>query len=827
MPLRTEIALLLIEDNPGDARLLREMLDRSRFDLATRPTLGGGLDFLEANPVDLVLLDLSLPDSHGLDTLHTLRERVPHHPVVVLTGNDDDEIALGALHAGAQDYLVKGHFDEKLLTRSIRYALERHKIEAELIRTRQEWQDTLESLDDMITVHDTEFNVLLSNRAARAHLKIAPEVCRSGQKCHQYLHGLDSPHPGCVIARMLADGQPVSAELFEPHLQKYIETRAIPRVDARGRVIGAIHIVRDISERKRAEENERRNHQLSSAMTEAILSYLEGGNIRQMAKVMVSRCVEITGAGAGFLYELDSRGDARILALHEGAPASEKRLFQQIGKAADREHVYAIPRSHSLVFAPVERKQTILTNSPDGAKCAGGPYPPNHLPISSFLATPLFIGEEIVGVLGLANRPNGFGEREQLEIEAFAQTASLAVQTTRTEMARRTAIDHLRQSQKMEAVGQLAGGIAHDFNNLLTVIQGYSTLLIRALTQDEARQNDARTILKASERAAELVRSLLAFSRRQVFEPQVLDLNHLIRGTEKMLRRVIREDIEIELTLADKIPRVWADPVQIEQILMNLVVNARDAITDSGRILIETGTSVLNQAFVDLHPGAVLGTYATLSVKDTGCGMSEEIRLKVFEPFFTTKERGKGTGLGLSTVYGIVKQSGGYIEVHSKPEEGATFLIHLPCTERRVEKPAAPAAQALPALAKGVLVVEDEQGVLDLTARLLRSCGYQVVEADSPERALKIMENSAPGIDLLLTDVVMPGSNGFQLAERLRQIHPELKVLFMSGYAETAVSAPSEVTDGRNFIQKPFNLETLTHKIQAIFSPRDSAGPPQ
>jgi PAS domain S-box-containing protein len=816
----TTLQLVLIEDNPGDVRLLREMLDRRRFALESRPSLQAGLQLLEQTEADLVLLDLTLPDSQGLDTLLALRRRLPEAAVVVLTGNSDEQLALEALQAGAQDYLVKGAFDDALLQRTLRYALERHKIESDLVRAKQEWQDTFESLNDLVSVHDTEFNILRCNKEARTFLgkPLADETWP--HKCHAYYHGTATPPEHCVLQHMLQTGEEATAEFFEPHLGTYVETRAIPRRNRQGQLIGAIHIVRDISQRKRSEEAERRSHKLSRAMAEATLVFLREGSLSRMARILATRCAEISGADQGFLYDLDPHGQARLLAICESSQPECQNLFQQIGQSLEREESFLLPASHSLMFAPVARRQTILINNLEKHACGEGQFPVQHPTIRSLLATPLFIGDEIVGVLSLTNKPGGFTPLDRVELEAFAQTAALAIQTARTELARQTAIEHLRQAQKMEAVGQLAGGIAHDFNNILTVIQGYSALLMRALQNQPTPLQDARTILKASERAADLVRGLLAFSRRQVIEPRRLDLNSLIAGTEKLLRRLIREDIRIELCPSDGLPPVWADPVQIEQILMNLVVNARDAIVGSGTIRIETAAARLDQDFLRHHAGAVAGTYARLTVQDDGCGMAEEVRQKVFEPFFTTKEPGKGTGLGLATVYGIVKQSGGYIEVQSSPGVGTTFQVYLPETDRQSPRKAArPATDQRPTGPKCILVVEDELPVLKLTTQLLTSCGYQVLAAGSPEQALVLWEQAPAAIDLLLSDVVMPGMSGLELAERLRRSAAGLKILFMTGYAEPMIEAPQQRLSDVHFIQKPFSVESLQAKIQGLFVP--------
>jgi PAS domain S-box-containing protein len=375
----------------------------------------------------------------------------------------------------------------------------------------------------------------------------------------------------------------------------------------------------------------------------------------------------------------------------------------------------------------------------------------------------------------------------------------------------------LQQARRMEAVGRLAGGIAHDFNNLLTVIKGYTELaLTRARLQSELR-TDIERIEDASERAAGLVRQLLAFSRRQVLQPKVLDLNSIVVGLDKLLRRLMDEDIEMQTLVGKGVGTIKADPGQIEQVIMNLVVNARDAMPDGGRLTIETANVDLDASYAKDHATVRPGSYVVLVVTDTGIGMSADTVAHIFEPFYTTKESGRGTGLGLSTVYGIVKQSGGYVWVYSEPGKGSAFKVYLP----RVDEPAdALAAGKVPATGRRgtetVLLVEDDPQVRELTRTVLVAQGYFIIEAASPEDAERIVENDRAEIHLLLTDVIMPGISGHELAKRLTARLPRLRVLYMSGYTYNIIAHGGTLEAGVAFLQKPFTPSTLLEKVREV-----------
>jgi len=377
--------------------------------------------------------------------------------------------------------------------------------------------------------------------------------------------------------------------------------------------------------------------------------------------------------------------------------------------------------------------------------------------------------------------------------------------------------EQYRQAQKMEAVGRLAGGVAHDFNNLLTIIMGYSEICLAQLRPEDPLRAPMTQIRKAGERAAGLTRQLLAFSRKQVLMPVVLDLNAIIAEMEKMLRRLIGEDVILTVHAGADLWKVKADPGQMEQVVMNIVVNARDAMPRGGKVLLETSNIELDHGYVQTHPEAKPGDYVLLAISDSGCGIDASVKARIFEPFFTTKDPTKGTGLGLSTVFGIVNQSGGHIEVYSEVGQGTTFKIYLPRDQSG--GPVASLSRIVEPVRGGtesILLVEDEEGVRTLARTVLQQHGYAVLDAMNGGYALVICETRSQPIDLMITDVVMPHFSGRQLAERLATRQPAMKVLFMSGYTDDAIVHHGVLESGMPFLQKPFAPEALARKVRDV-----------
>jgi PAS domain S-box-containing protein len=422
----------------------------------------------------------------------------------------------------------------------------------------------------------------------------------------------------------------------------------------------------------------------------------------------------------------------------------------------------------------------------------------------------LGISEDITDRKGMADELRRY--HDELERRVEERTREL-----------RDANEQLRQSQKMEAVGRLAGGIAHDFNNLLSVILGYSTLLGQNFAEDDPSRADLEEIQRAGERAGDLTRQLLAFSRQQVLDPKIVNLNEVILGMDRLLRRLIGEHIELRTLPGARLGKVLVDPSQMEQVIMNLVVNARDAMPAGGTLTIETANVALDEAYAAEHAGVTPGRHVMLAVTDTGEGIDRATQERIFEPFFTTKEHGKGSGLGLSTVFGIVKQSGGHIWVYSEPGKGTAFKIYLPRTEDSVPERTRPNPSTQPPLrgSETILLVEDEDQVRALARNILRRSGYQVIDARNADEALLLCERFSGHIHLLATDLVMPKMSGRELAEKLAPVRPDMRVLFMSGYTDDVVVRDGSLELGVAFLQKPITPETLTRKVREVL---DSAG---
>jgi len=385
--------------------------------------------------------------------------------------------------------------------------------------------------------------------------------------------------------------------------------------------------------------------------------------------------------------------------------------------------------------------------------------------------------------------------------------------------------EQLRQSQKMEAIGQLAGGVAHDFNNLLTAINGYSSLALQRLEDDHPIKPYIEEVKKAGDRAANLTRQLLAFGRKQILQPIALNLNGVVSDMNKMLRRLIGEDIVLTAKLDAGVGKVMVDPGQVEQVLVNLIVNARDAMPRGGNLTIETKNVELDEEYGSKHVGVAPGKYVLLAISDTGEGMTEEVRHRVFEPFFTTKEKGKGTGLGLSTVYGIVKQSGGNVWIYSEPGRGTTFKVYLPQVVSDPRELGEEVAEvAPPGGSETILLVEDEAVVRGLARRILEQAGYSVVEASRGDEALRFCAEHADEVDLLLTDVVMPEMSGKQLADQLKSQYPALRMVFMSGYTDESIVHHGVLDSSVEFIQKPFTPAALVRKVREVLDLNGKSG---
>ena len=510
------------------------------------------------------------------------------------------------------------------------------------------------------------------------------------------------------------------------------------------------------------------------------------------------------------------------------SPAIARRLKAESALREAHAHLQAVIDSSPLAMYTVDADGNVRSWNPaaanlygwSAAEVIGGPISviaQDHASQRD-IQERVFRGETLRGIETTKRRKDGTAVTVSMAAAPLHEssgriTGAMLIAADLTEM-RRLEVQY-RQAQKMEAVGRLAGGIAHDFNNILTAILGTSGLVLEDVAIDPRTRLDVQEIEKAAKRAAGLTRQLLVFSRQQVLEPRILDLNAVVVDMERMLGRLIGEDVELHTQLAPAVGAVQADPGQLQQAIMNLVVNARDAMPGGGRVTIETADVELDPRQLEAHSLTQPGKYVLLAVHDTGVGMDAATKARLFEPFFTTKEPGRGTGLGLATVYSIVKQSGGYIWAYSEPGHGTTFKVYLPRVDGTPEKISqTPATFAVGS--ETVLVVEDQAEVRALTTRILEARGYTVLEAASADDALRLADGNAKRIDLLLTDVVMPGMNGRELAERLAAQRRDLNVLFVSGYTGEAIRQHGLLESGAAFLQKPFSPDVLARKVRDV-----------
>ena len=748
------VRILVVEDNPAGADFIRETLPETGpvvFRVESVVRLAEALTRLQNRDHDLVLLDLGLPDSQGLETLRQLHQAAPEVPVVVMTGTDDQDSGVAAMQEGAQDYLVKGQVTENLLVRSIQYARERHKFAAAMRDSEARFRLLFNSSQDAVFVHAA---------GQGKFIEVNDVACQKlGYTREEFLHmsavEIDAPEVRAAAAAMVEKLKHEPGALWEGlHVAK--DGRKIPVeistqkffLDGRPTLLST---VRDITERKQA----------AAAHARLVTA------VEQAAETIV-----ITDLQGAILY---------------ANPAFEKTS--------------GYPRS------------AVLGKNPRFLK--SGRHDAEYY--RQMWAT-LARGEVWSGHF-INRRQDGTLYEEEATISPVRDAAGALINyvAVKRDVTREVQLDaQLRQMQKMEAIGQLAGGVAHDFNNILTGLLLQVNMLETIPNLPAEVREGLEEIRQASHSAADLTRQLLMFSRRQVMQPGHLDLNTVVTKLAKMLQRLLGADVRLQLHLHPAPLMICADPGMIEQVLMNLAVNARDAMPGGGRLMIITSETRVNEALASQYPDARPGRYVSVSVNDTGTGIPPEVFPRIFEPFFTTKEVGKGTGLGLATVFGIVKQHQGWIKVDNQPGRGVTFQIFLPVSP-------GPAAAAPPVAApsrsprgtKTILMVEDEPMIRGTVRKLLECNGYQVLVAANGIEALHLWLEHQAAVSLLLTDLVMPGGvSGQELARRLKKGAPQLKIVFMSGYNVDLAGQKLALDGGDKFVQKPFAPRQLLQVIQ-------------
>jgi len=757
------LAVLLVEDDPNDAELLLRELRRADFDPVWR-RVDTEKDYIESLDAELhvILSDYSMPQFDGLRALELLRQRDLEIPFIVVSGTIGEDVAVEAMRAGANDYLMKGHLAK--LGPTIRRELNeaenrraRRRAEMALRESEDRYRDIVEHSQALIWTHDLSGRILSLNRtitivlgyeqATLLKMNIRDLLFSEPENgFDSYIAGIQKSGSaqGTMTVRTASD------ERLVWEFQNTLRTEGVAFPIVRG-------MARDVTKQSKAERALRENQMRLAGIVNSAMDAI----------------ISVDGDQKIVLFNATAE---RIL----GCPAAEA-IGQPIDKFIPREfrerHQQHIQNfGETGVTSRSMRSLPVLT-----ALRADG----EEFPIEASISQISVAGEKLFTVI-----LRDITERKQLE-------------------------EQFRQSQKMEAVGRLAGGIAHDFNNLLTAIIGYSQLVQVHLGPASPVSRDIEEIEKAGQRAARLTAQLLAFSRKQVLQPKVLNLNEVISDVDHMLRRLIGEDIDLVANAAPDLGYVKADPGQIEQIILNLAVNARDAMPGGGKLIIETANNEINEGEANSHSDMVPGPYVMLTVSDTGHGMDSETQSHIFEPFFTTKEDGKGTGLGLSTVFGIVTQSGGHIRISSEPGQGATFTIYLPrvnedATSTRVVAAAESSLQG----SELILLVEDDEMVRRFARAAIEKYGYRVLEAADATAALELSRQHAGEINLMLTDMVMPGITGAKLGEQLTRLRPEMKVLYMSGYTDNSIMHEGVLSAGAALLQKPFTPDALARKIR-------------
>jgi PAS domain S-box-containing protein len=754
------LRILILEDVPMDAELVEYELRRSRIPFNAR-CVDTRADFereLEEFRPDLILSDYTLPRFDGMAALSVARERAPAIPFLIVTGSVNEETAVGCMKAGATDYLLKSNLAR--IGPAIEAALARVQSGAEKARAQEALRRSEANLRAIFNTSlqafvlvDRDGTIQAFNPTAQAWATaILGRGVAEGDRIHEFIPEAASG----FRAALAGEARSVERRLRTvAGVERWYETTHAPVIDEHGTVIGVCLNARDVSERKQAEQ----------ALRESEARYRD---LFDNASDLVCS----TTLDSAFLYV---------------NPAWHRAMGYSDAALAGRRFIDLVhPDSRELYLDVVARAR------------AGEPL--GHVDLV------------LVTAEGVSLTLEG-------NVSCTTDGGPPRIRGIYRDVTERKRVeDQLRRAERMQAAGRLAGGVAHEVNNMMTGVIGFSEFLLRSLEPDDPRRLEVTEIIKAGTRASDVTRQLLAFTRQQFLRPEVLPVNGVVLDLEKMLRRVLGEDHALDLALAPDAGDIRADRGQLEQVLVNLMLNARDAMVGRGRVTITTRVTVLEEDYADQHDGVGIprGEYVQLAVSDTGVGMDRETQARIFEPFFTTKPVGQGTGLGLSTVYGIVKQSDGFVWVYSEPGGGSTFRIYLPRVG--VGEPMPPARNSGSAARGGaetIMIVEDEDMVRTLAGRGLREHGYEVLEARHGADALRQLAFRSD-VDLVISDVVMPEMGGRELGQRLSADRPSLPVLYMSGYTGEDVTQRGLLEPGAPFQQKPFAPEELARKVREM-----------
>jgi len=768
IPLR----ILIIEDSEDDTLLVIRVLQKDGYDSSYErvETAEDMREALERETWDIIIADYTLPHFSGLDALKLYKEKGLDIPFIVVSGTIGEEIAVAAMLSGAHDYVMKNNLPrlfpaiQKALTEA-ESRRERKRAEYELQSARAFLDSVINAIADPVFVKDDKRRFVLVNEA----------LCAIAGRPRESLIGKNDdemfPEEEAAVLRKTDDivldtgKENVNEESltnFSSGEVRTIVTSKTCYIDPAGKKF-IVGVARDITDRKRAEEqlriSEEKYRNIFENMQDVYYETSLDGLILEISP-------SIEAISSGQYRQTDLIGQ-QMLDFYDDAQERERLITKllETGSFSDFE-ILLRNRDGSLVPCSISAK---LWRDDQG--------------------NPV----KIIGSMrDTIERKKAETEREKLQAQ-------------------------LVQAQRMESVGRLAGGVAHDYNNMLSVILGYTEMAMEQVDPDGPIYDNLKEVYIAGKRSIDITSQLLAFARKQIVRPIVMDLNETVDEMLKMLRRLIGEDIDFAWEPAIGLWPVKMDPSQIDQILANLCVNARDAISDIGKITIETQNVELDEQYCADHTGFVPGQFVMLAVSDNGCGMDKETREHIFEPFFTTKDIGKGTGLGLAMIYGIVKQNNGFVNVYSEPGIGTTFKVFLPRRSIETDEAITEVIHEGVVFGKGetLLLVEDEPAIIKMCQTMLKKLGYNVLIAHIPDEAVNLASEHSGIIHLLMSDVIMPGMNGRDLADKLKAIRPDIRVLFMSGYTANVIANHGVVQDeGEHFIQKPFSMKKLSVKVR-------------
>ncbi len=740
--MNAKIRLLLLEDSEADAEIIQRKLAKAgvEFEPLRVETQAGFLAALSDFQPDLILADYSLPQFTALEALRILKEQRIDVPLILVTGSHSEEVAVECIKEGADDYILKDslkRLPSALLSSLKKSQAERRRAVTETAFRRSEalFRLIAENTSDLVALLDLDLHFNYASPSHHPVLGYAPEEITATSRAVPFHPEEETLLRETIKSALTSrDSKRCEVRLRHKNGQWLFFESVIGGIFDHGNSEQVLVVSRDISERKRAEQENRKLAAFAQFNPNPVLEFAADGDLGYFNGAALEMAKSLQHDHPQAILPQDTAAIVRMC-----LATGENRLHLQTVMKG---------RTFSWSFFPILRSQMVHCYAED-------------------------------------------------------ITESLNMET------------QLRQAQKMDSVGQLAAGVAHDFNNILTIIQGHAGLMLSGEEIESTLADSARQISLAADRAASLTRQLLMFSRKQVMQPRLVDLNEIIVNVSTMLRSLVGEQVSLRRNTSANLPPIHADPGMVEQVLVNLVVNARDAMPKGGALLIDTFAMEIDEDYVHHHPQAHKGYFVGLSVSDTGSGMEVATLDRIFEPFFTTKEIGKGTGLGLATVYGIVKQHQGWIEVESGLGRGTTFKIFVPASSKARAGPNGNKPQEAPGGKETILVVEDEGALRELVEEVLRKKGYTVLKAATGAQALKVWQHHKDQIDLLLTDMMMPeGVSGRELAEKILAEKPDLKVIYSSGYSLDIVSPGFNLTEGSNYLQKPYHPETLARAVR-------------